>query len=140
MLRNLIAQTRRFSTAAPLRMGVPPAAIASEEATDALLARHLSLTNASHCEITQQAVRDAVAKFARAAHDTGSVEVQVAVLTTRISFLTKHMGMHKKDVAAARGLNAMVAKRRSLLTYLKRTDATRHKTLVQALALRASSS
>ncbi len=71
-----------------------------------------------------------------AANDTGSPEVQVAILTERINQLSKHMEVHKKDVSSRRGLLAHVAKRRKLLDYLKRKDERRYQTTIQKLGLR----
>ena len=68
--------------------------------------------------------------------DTGSTEVQVAVLTARIRELTAHMKEHKKDFHSRRGLLIMVGKRRKLLQYLKRKDFMRYQTLIQRLGLR----
>lgn len=68
--------------------------------------------------------------------DTGSTEVQVAVLTARIRELTEHMRAHKKDFHSRRGLLIMVGKRRKLLQYLKREDFMRYQTLIQRLGLR----
>lgn len=71
-----------------------------------------------------------------AANDTGSPEVQVAILTERIKHLSKHMEQHKKDVSSRRGLLAHVARRRKLLDYLKRKDEHRYKLLIEKLGLR----
>lgn len=71
-----------------------------------------------------------------AANDTGSPEVQVAILTERIAQLSAHMEQHKKDVSSRRGLLAHVAKRRKLLDYLKKKDERRYKTLIEKLGLR----
>ncbi|MDL2298718.1 30S ribosomal protein S15 [Synergistaceae bacterium OttesenSCG-928-D05] len=68
--------------------------------------------------------------------DTGSTEVQVAILTTRIRELTEHMKLHKKDFHSRRGLLIMVGKRRKLLQYLKRRDFARYQDLIQRLGLR----
>ncbi|HBH26566.1 MAG TPA: 30S ribosomal protein S15 [Rhodospirillaceae bacterium] len=68
--------------------------------------------------------------------DTGSPEVQVALLTQRISTLSEHMKTHKKDLHSRRGLLAMVARRRKLLDYLKRKDAGRYTALIKRLGLR----
>jgi small subunit ribosomal protein S15 len=73
---------------------------------------------------------------ARGAGDTGSPEVQVAILTTRINTLTDHFKMHKKDNHSRRGLLMMVNKRRSLLDYLKRKDVLRYNALIAKLGLR----
>lgn len=68
--------------------------------------------------------------------DTGSTEVQVAILTARIRELTEHMRVHKKDFHSGRGLLIMVGKRRKLLSYLKDRDFTRYQNLIQHLGLR----
>lgn len=68
--------------------------------------------------------------------DTGSTEVQVAILTSRIRELTDHMRIHKKDFHSRRGLLIMVGKRRKLLQYLKDRDFNRYQTLIQRLGLR----
>lgn len=68
--------------------------------------------------------------------DTGSTEVQVAILTARIRELTEHMKVHKKDFHSRRGLLIMVGKRRRLLQYLRDKDFTRYQTLIQRLGLR----
>jgi len=77
-----------------------------------------------------------VKKFARAAGDTGSPEVQVALLTTHINELNEHFRTHKKDHHSKRGLLKMVGQRRRLLTYLKNTDQSRYTQLIQSLELR----
>ena len=79
-----------------------------------------------------QVVKD----YQRAANDTGSPEVQVALLTTRINQLTDHFKTHNKDHHSRRGLLKMVSRRRKLLDYLKRTDLTGYKTLIERLGLR----
>ncbi|HPD19415.1 MAG: 30S ribosomal protein S15 [Candidatus Goldbacteria bacterium] len=68
--------------------------------------------------------------------DTGSPEVQVALLTERINYLTEHFKKHKKDFNSRRGLLQMVAKRKRLLDYLKKTDFERYKSLIERLKLR----
>ena len=68
--------------------------------------------------------------------DTGSADVQIALLTQRIQQLTEHLKTHAKDHASRRGLLMMVAKRRSLLDYLKRTASDRYKGLIEKLNLR----
>jgi small subunit ribosomal protein S15 len=70
------------------------------------------------------------------ANDTGSPEVQIAILSTRITELTEHFKTHKKDHASRRGLLMMVSKRRSLLDYLKKFDVERYKTVIQKLGIR----
>ena len=75
-------------------------------------------------------------EFAQRSDDTGSPEVQVAVLTERISNLTEHFKTHKKDVHSRRGLLMMVSKRRRLLDYLKSKDQDRYQKLIERLNLR----
>ena len=70
------------------------------------------------------------------AKDTGSVDVQAALLTSRINELTGHLQQHKKDLSSRRGLLKMVGKRRSLLDYLHRTDTERYQKLIKKLNLR----
>ena len=77
-----------------------------------------------------------VKEFARFEGDTGSAEVQVALLTATINKLTNHMQNNKKDFHSNRGLLMMVGKRRSLLEYLKREDVNRYRDLVSKLGLR----
>lgn len=74
--------------------------------------------------------------YQRSAGDTGSPEVQVALLSARITSLTEHFKMHVKDHHSRRGLLRMVSRRRKLLDYLKRTDAERYKTVIERLGLR----
>lgn len=68
--------------------------------------------------------------------DTGSVEVQVALLTSRIAELTEHLKVHKKDHSSRRGLITMVNKRRKLLSYLTKKDSARYQDLIKRLGLR----
>jgi small subunit ribosomal protein S15 len=77
-----------------------------------------------------------VKEFATKPGDTGSPEVQVAILTERINYLTEHFKTHKKDNHSRRGLLTMVSKRRSLLDYLKRVDEARYQTLIKRLEIR----
>ena len=77
-----------------------------------------------------------VKEFARDAKDTGSVEVQVAILTEEIKVLTEHLKEHIHDFHSKRGLLQKVGKRRSLLDYLKRTDVQRYRELIAKLGLR----
>jgi len=74
--------------------------------------------------------------FQRSGTDTGSPEVQVALLSARISSLTEHFKQHVKDHHSRRGLLRMVSRRRKLLDYLKRTDTDRYKTVIDRLGLR----
>ncbi len=68
--------------------------------------------------------------------DTGSPEVQIAILTARINELTEHLKVHKKDKHSQRGLLKMVGKRRNLLAYLQKTDVERYRALIAKLGLR----
>jgi small subunit ribosomal protein S15 len=77
-----------------------------------------------------------VALHARGTNDTGSPEVQVALLTTRINDLTTHFKAHMKDHHSRRGLLRMVSRRRKLLDYLKQKDADRYRSLIEKLGLR----
>lgn len=77
-----------------------------------------------------------IADFRRAPTDTGSPEVQVALLSARIEHLSKHFAAHDKDHHSRRGLLKMVNQRRRLLAYLKNSDADRYKTLIERLGLR----
>ena len=83
------------------------------------------------------AVKQSIIKdFATSEADTGSPEVQVAVLTQRIKDLTEHMKVHKHDFHTQRGLLAMVGRRKRMLTYLKNTDIARYRALIERLGLR----
>ncbi len=77
-----------------------------------------------------------IKEYARFEGDTGSVEVQVAVLTHQINRLTEHLKVHKKDFHSNRGLLKMVGKRKNFMNYLKRTDVNRYRELVKRLGLR----
>ncbi len=79
---------------------------------------------------------DIVSQFQRAAGDTGSPEVQVALLTARINELTEHFKAHKKDHHSRRGLLRMVSRRRKLLDYLKGRNAGAYRALIETLGLR----
>ncbi|MEJ7137525.1 30S ribosomal protein S15 [Amphibiibacter pelophylacis] len=85
---------------------------------------------------TPETIAAIVKEHGRAANDTGSTEVQVALLTARINYLTPHFKQHLKDHHGRRGLLKMVNSRKSLLAYLKRTDADRYTALIQKLGLR----
>jgi len=86
--------------------------------------------------ITAERKTALVNEFATKKGDTGSPEVQVAVLTERINNLTEHFKTHKKDVHSRRGLLMMVSRRRSLLDYLKKNETPRYDALIQRLGLR----
>jgi len=86
--------------------------------------------------MTATAKADVVTKYARAESDTGSPEVQVALLTSRIVQLTEHFKEHKQDHHSRRGLLRMVNQRRKLLDYLKSKNSDRYKDLISSLGLR----
>ena len=86
--------------------------------------------------ITAEKKAEVIKDNARADNDTGSPEVQVAILTTRINQLTDHFKAHAKDNHSRRGLLMMVNKRRSLLDYLKKEDVARYSDLIAKLGLR----
>jgi small subunit ribosomal protein S15 len=86
--------------------------------------------------ITAEKKQEVIKEYARGSDDTGSPEVQVAILTNRIQTLTEHFKSHAKDNHSRRGLLMMVNKRRSLLDYLKREDTTRYTDLISKLGLR----
>lgn len=77
-----------------------------------------------------------IKEYATHEGDTGSPEVQVALLTARIKHLTEHLKVHKKDNHSRRGLFKMVGQRRSLLKYLEKTDIERYRSLIERLGLR----
>ncbi len=80
--------------------------------------------------------RQIIDKFKRSENDTGSPEVQIALLTERIRYLTEHLKVHKKDHHSRRGLMKLVGQRRRMLEYLKRKDISRYRELIQRLGLR----
>ena len=86
--------------------------------------------------ITLARKQELVQEYRRKEDDTGSPEVQVALLSERITNLTEHLGGHQKDFHSRRGLLVMVGQRRSLLDYLKRTDVARYNKLIERLGLR----
>ncbi|MBW3600043.1 MAG: 30S ribosomal protein S15 [Planctomycetes bacterium] len=86
--------------------------------------------------ITKERKQVLIGEYQRADSDTGSPEVQIAILTTRINNLTEHMQTHKKDYACRRGLLALVSRRRRLLDYLKRVDPQRYLDIIQRLSIR----
>lgn len=86
--------------------------------------------------LTNEKKAEIVKNFGKNEKDTGSTEVQVALLTEQINVLTEHMKANKKDYSSNRGLLKMVGRRRSLLEHLKKTDINRYRDLVQKLGLR----
>ncbi|HET7629103.1 MAG TPA: 30S ribosomal protein S15 [Bacillales bacterium] len=86
--------------------------------------------------LTQERKQEIVEEFKTHENDTGSPEVQVAILTEQINSLNGHLRDHKKDHHSRRGLLKMVGKRRNLLTYLRNKDIQRYRTLINKLGLR----
>lgn len=86
--------------------------------------------------LTTEAKTQIIQEHARTEGDTGSAEVQIAVLTRRITDLTEHLKMHKQDHHSRRGLLMLVGRRRRLLEYLKREDIQRYRDIVAKLGLR----
>lgn len=86
--------------------------------------------------ITALRKQEVIKEYATKTDDTGSPEVQVAILTERITNMTEHMGGHKKDFHSRRGLLMMVSRRRKLLDYLKGKDDARYQDLIKRLGLR----
>lgn len=86
--------------------------------------------------ITAERKTEVIGSFRKNPQDTGSPEVQVAVLTERIKNLTEHFKEHKKDLHSRRGLLKMVSRRRRLLDYLKRSDDPKYQSIIQQLGLR----
>ena len=86
--------------------------------------------------ITPERKKEVIAEYATKKGDTGSPEVQVAVLSERISNLTEHFKTHAKDNHSRRGMIRMVSERRSLLDYVKKSDAKRYEALIARLGLR----
>ncbi|MBR2078503.1 MAG: 30S ribosomal protein S15 [Exiguobacterium sp.] len=86
--------------------------------------------------LSKERKNEIIAEFATKQGDTGSPEVQVAVLTEQINTLNDHLRTHKKDHHSRRGLLKMVGRRRNLLTYLRNKDITRYRELIQRLGLR----
>ena len=86
--------------------------------------------------MTKERKQEVINAFKREANDTGSSEVQIALLTERINELTEHLKVHKKDNHSRRGLFKMVGSRRSLLNYLAKKDIQRYRDIVEKLNLR----
>jgi small subunit ribosomal protein S15 len=85
--------------------------------------------------LSKEEKKKIIEKFAIKKGDTGSPEVQIALLTTQIKSLAKHLKEHKKDVHSRRGLLSMVSKRRRLLNYLKKKTSDRYKSVIKSLKL-----
>jgi small subunit ribosomal protein S15 len=85
--------------------------------------------------LTKEEKKKLIKEFAREKGDTGSPEVQIALLSVQIDRLTSHLKDHSKDIHSRKGLLSMVAKRRRLLSYLQKRDEDRHKSLIKVLKL-----
>lgn len=86
--------------------------------------------------MTKERKQELIAKYGRGTNDTGSPEVQIALLTERINHLTDHLRTHQKDHHSRRGLLMMVGKRRGLLDYLIKTDIERYRAIIAELGIR----
>lgn len=86
--------------------------------------------------LSQEEKQGIIRKYGRAPDDTGSPEVQIAILTTRINQLTEHLKVHKRDEHSRRGLLKMVGQRRRHLTYLNRNDPEKYQEIIRRLGLR----
>lgn len=86
--------------------------------------------------LTVEQKKEIIEKYAQHEGDTGSPEVQVALLTNRIQYLTEHLRQHRKDHHSRRGLLMLVGQRRRLLNYLRKKDVNRYRTLIGSLGLR----
>lgn len=86
--------------------------------------------------LTKEAKTGVIRQYRRHDTDSGSPEVQIAVLTNRITYLTEHFKLHKKDHHSRRGLLELVGRRRRLLNYLQRIDVSRYKAVLERLGIR----
>ncbi len=86
--------------------------------------------------LTPEAKKEIIEKFKTHERDTGSPEVQIALLTNRIKYLTEHFKVHKKDHHSRRGLLKLVGQRRRLLNYLKKKDVERYRKVIKELGIR----
>ena len=86
--------------------------------------------------LTPEAKRDIIDRFKLNEKDTGSSEVQIALLSSRIKYLTEHFNVHKKDHHSRRGLLKLVGQRRRLLKYLKKKDVKRYQNVIKELGIR----
>lgn len=86
--------------------------------------------------LNKEVKTELIGKYRKHEKDTGSSEVQVALMTGRINYLTEHLKIHKKDHSSRRGLIVLVGKRRSLLDYIKKNDFEKYKKIIDSLELR----
>lgn len=91
---------------------------------------------ADKLSITKERTAELIAEYGKGANDSGSVEVQVAILTERIRNLTEHLKEHKKDNHTRRGLMMLIGKRRGLLKYIKKQDIDNYRALIKKLGIR----
>lgn len=91
---------------------------------------------AEKLSITKERAAELIAEYGKDANDSGSAEVQVAILTERIRNLTEHLKVHKKDNHSRRGLMKLIGKRRGLLKYIKNRDIDEYRALVKRLGIR----
>ena len=91
---------------------------------------------AEKLSISKERTAELMAEFGKDANDSGSAEVQVAILTERIRNLTEHLKVHKKDKHTQRGLMMLIGKRRGLLKYIKNRDINEDRTLIKKLGIR----
>ena len=91
---------------------------------------------AEKLSISKERTAELMAEFGKDANDSGSAEVQVAILTERIRNLTEHLKVHKKDKHTQRGLMMLIGKRRGLLKYIKNRDINEYRTLIKKLGIR----
>ncbi len=91
---------------------------------------------ADKLSITKERTAELIAEFGKDANDSGSVEVQVAILSERIRNLTEHLKTHKKDNHSRRGLMKLIGKRRGLLKYIKNRNIDEYRALIQKLGIR----
>ncbi|KAF0693211.1 Aste57867_15805 [Aphanomyces stellatus] len=120
-------------TEANLRFGYAPSQVADAPED---VRRSLSLENASQAELNKISIQNAISAFQRFPGDTGSSEVQIAILTQKIKRMTEHFRDHKKDNHSRRGLQAMIDQRKKLLKYLRRENLQQYRAVVAALGLR----
>ncbi len=97
---------------------------------------HPSLTKENPMSIPAARKQALISEYGKSSTDTGSTEVQIALLSENITSLTGHMQVHKKDVHSRRGLLRMVSERRKLLDYLNKKDSARYKTVIEKLNIR----
>jgi small subunit ribosomal protein S15 len=103
---------------------------------DLITADHSAHSELRRFQMEKELKNEIIAKYALHEGDTGSPEVQIALLTQRINHLTEHLKTHQKDNHSRRGLLKMVGKRRGLLNYLKEVDIERYRTIIASLGIR----